>query len=141
MKHTAPALGCIECRHWSHTGSREIPSRGSLQIRQLEGNKVAKRLSAMPRSESASLFFLPEEADSGNSNWFTATAEDEPPLTSGTTSLQYKVWKFSTQREKFKQQRDGLRQSHDARVLVQISTGSFGESNRHNELRACRARV
>ena len=61
MKHTAPAISCIEWRHCSHTGSREIPSKGSLQIRQLEGNKVAKRLSAMPRSESASRFFCPKK--------------------------------------------------------------------------------
>jgi hypothetical protein len=47
MAHTRPSMGRMASRHSWHTGSREILTRGSPQIRQSEGNKTAKRLSAM----------------------------------------------------------------------------------------------
>jgi hypothetical protein len=44
-EHTQPAMGCMQARHSSETGSREIVTSGAPQMRQSEGNNTAKRLS------------------------------------------------------------------------------------------------
>ena len=46
MTQVPPAIGRISDRHCSQTGRREIFTRGALHKRQVEGNKVANRLSA-----------------------------------------------------------------------------------------------
>src|SRR5947208_14636211 len=46
-----PVMGRICTTHSSHTGKREILTRGAPQRRQSEGNNVAKTHSAMPFTE------------------------------------------------------------------------------------------
>lgn len=51
MAQTPSAMGWMDERQSSHTGSREMLTRGAPQMRQSEGNKVANRLSAMLPAE------------------------------------------------------------------------------------------
>jgi hypothetical protein len=50
---TPPAIGRMSERQSAHTGSREIFTRGEPQIRQSEGKKAAKRLSAAALTQEA----------------------------------------------------------------------------------------
>ncbi len=52
MVQTPPEIGRMASKHSWQTGSREILSSGVSQMRQLEGNNTAKRLSATSRAQA-----------------------------------------------------------------------------------------
>src|SRR5271155_1797305 len=55
MAHTPPVMGRMASRHSWQTGRREILIRGVPQMRQSEGNRTAKRLSAIWGSQPRGL--------------------------------------------------------------------------------------
>jgi len=73
-----------------------MPTKGAPQIRQFEGNKVAKRLFAMPRSESArmdfSRFFSPKKPASAARIGSLLLLKTNLPVTSGRvfTSIRFR---------------------------------------------------
>src|SRR6267154_2824613 len=65
MVHTPPEIGRMASRHSWQRGRREIFTKGVPQMRQSEGNKTAKRLSAIWPAQPRPAWAMPVRTPTG----------------------------------------------------------------------------